>query len=207
MAYHRHQRFLIAAVAGLAAALLPASGWSARIMIGADAFSAIYIGLTLLYALRIDADTLRRHASEMDEGVWLLTLIAIGIVATSLTAIVLTLTAPDGVPAETRVLALAGVPLGWGMLHMVFAFHYAAAYFATEGEADPGGLDFGSEDQPGAWEFLYHAFTVGMTAQVSDVSVNRTGMRQLVLAHSLLSFFYNTVILALAVNAAVSAGR
>ncbi|MFD1809390.1 DUF1345 domain-containing protein [Gemmobacter lanyuensis] len=55
----------------------------------------------------------------------------------------------------------------------------------------------------GAGDFLYFSFTIGMTAQVSDVVVERPGLRRLVLAHGVVSFFYNTVILALAVNAAV----
>ncbi len=42
-----------------------------------------------------------------------------------------------------------------------------------------------------------------MTAQVSDVSVTTTRMRRLTLGHSVFSFFYNTVILALTINAVV----
>ena len=43
-----------------------------------------------------------------------------------------------------------------------------------------------------------------MTAQVSDVVVRSTVMRQVVLAHGVASFLYNTVILALAVNAVLA---
>ena len=43
-----------------------------------------------------------------------------------------------------------------------------------------------------------------MTAQVSDVVVTTAAMRRAVLLHSLGSFFYNTVILALAVNAGLA---
>ena len=45
-----------------------------------------------------------------------------------------------------------------------------------------------------------------MAAQVSDVIVTTAPMRRTVLIHAIGSFFFNTVILALAVNAAVTAG-
>ena len=43
-----------------------------------------------------------------------------------------------------------------------------------------------------------------MTAQVSDVVVTGTGMRRVVTVHAVASFFTNTVILALTVNAAMT---
>ena len=103
-------------------------------------------------------------------------------------------------------LAIASVPLGWLTLHTIAAFHYAHLYYATEGEdvRDAGGLDFPGTREPGAWHFLYFSFVIGMTAQVSDVTVHAAGMRRLVLGHSIVAFFYNTVLLALAVNVAVT---
>jgi len=43
-----------------------------------------------------------------------------------------------------------------------------------------------------------------MTAQVSDVQVVTTEMRKLTLLHGVVSFFFNTVFIAMAVNAAVA---
>jgi len=51
---------------------------------------------------------------------------------------------------------------------------------------------------------LYYSFVVGMTTQVSDVQVLTTPMRRVTLVHSIISFFFNTVLLALAVNIAAS---
>jgi uncharacterized membrane protein len=65
-------------------------------------------------------------------------------------------------------------------------------------------MKFDNTPQPGIWDFLYFSFTVGMTAQVSDTVVTSGSVRRMVLGHAVLSFFYNTVILALAVNAAAS---
>lgn len=58
----------------------------------------------------------------------------------------------------------------------------------------------------GIWDFLYYSFTLGMAAQTADVTAQSTRMRRVALFHSAFSFFYNTVLLALAVNAAVSLG-
>ena len=44
---------------------------------------------------------------------------------------------------------------------------------------------------------------IGMTAQVPDVAVTSTAMRKLITAHAIGSFFLNTGILALAVNATI----
>jgi Protein of unknown function (DUF1345) len=44
------------------------------------------------------------------------------------------------------------------------------------------------------------ALVIGMTCQVSDVNVSSRSMRRLALLHGLLSFAFNTVILALSVN-------
>ncbi len=68
----------------------------------------------------------------------------------------------------------------------------------------PAGLDFPGTDKPDPWDFLYFAFVIGMTAQVSDVTTASAKMRKVVLVHSIGAFFYNTIILALAVNAAVT---
>jgi Protein of unknown function (DUF1345) len=62
-------------------------------------------------------------------------------------------------------------------------------------------------EEPAIWDFLYYSFVVGMTAQVSDVQVSTTRMRRLTLAHGIASFFFNTVLLALAVNVAAGVGR
>jgi uncharacterized membrane protein len=108
------------------------------------------------------------------------------------------------------VLAIASVLLGWLTLHTIAAFHYAHLYYAkavsSRGQ-DAGGLEFPDTNEPTGWDFLYYSFVVGMTAQVSDVQVLATPMRRLTLAHSVVSFFYNTVILALAVNLAAGQGH
>lgn len=66
------------------------------------------------------------------------------------------------------------------------------------------GLDLPETDEPGILDFLYYSFVVGMTAQVSDVQATSRAMRRTTLTHGVVSFFFNTVILALTVNVVTS---
>jgi uncharacterized membrane protein len=99
------------------------------------------------------------------------------------------------------ILAGLTIVLSWLLAHTVFAVHYAHDYFNDLAENLPPGLDFPSEkDDPDYWDFLYFSFVIGMTAQVADVRVLTQRWRRLVLAHGLLSFLFNTVVLALSIN-------
>lgn len=201
----RHTRFAIAfalgLIAGVAGMFLPLA-MEYRALIGVNAFFLAYLALMARFARTNGPDDLRRHAEQADEGVALILLVTGASVAVSLGAIAMALNGPVGGYPVARWLALASVPLGWAMVHTLLAFHYAHLFYRPDGES---GLTFPGSDQPGSWDFLYMSFVVGMTAQVSDVVTTSTQMRRMVLAHSVASFFYNTVILALAVNAAVTA--
>ncbi len=213
-----HGRFYLAALAGLGV-WLAAGGLQAPlpILLGGDAFFCIYLVLMARLVIRITPDGLRARARDTDEGIILIVLLALAAIAFSLASIFILLnraTKPD--PIELG-LGIASVPLGWLMLHTIAAFHYAHKFYygVTDGDgeddstdaadaADAGSLQFPKTEEPGAWDFLYFSFVVGMTAQVSDVAVLSTGMRRATMFHGIVSFFYNTVLLALAVNAAVT---
>ncbi|GGW35978.1 membrane protein [Gemmobacter lanyuensis] len=205
--FARHRRFLIAFAAGLgvgAGAMTLDLGRGAAVLIAANAFFVIYLALMVHLLQGAGPAVFRRHGNLSDEGVPLIAGLALSAVALSLWAIAHALSQGSRIEA---VLAIASVPLGWSMLHVLAAAHYAALWYQPD-RVRPGGppargLAFPGGGEPGAGDFLYFSFTIGMTAQVSDVVVERPGLRRLVLAHGVVSFFYNTVILALAVNAAV----
>lgn len=87
------------------------------------------------------------------------------------------------------------------MLHTSYALYYASRYYQFK--PSPGGLAFPGEQKPRQIDFAYFAFTIGTSFAVSDVEVTDSTMRRTVLGHQILSFFYNTAILALAINFAV----
>ncbi len=221
----RHARFHGAFAAGLAAALLGgALTPTDRILIGADLFFVVYLVATAIWMRGRSGDDLRAHFADADEGGALIVLMATGAVGVSLYAIAQTVlaSADPGALRLRPVLALGAVPLGWATVHAVMAFHYARMFYTPDRDAgraagrtadqtgarDSGGLDFpGGPAAPGPWEFLYYSFTLGMTAQTSDVGLTSTAFRRVTLAHSVLSFFYNAVIVALAVNAGLALGQ
>jgi uncharacterized membrane protein len=113
------------------------------------------------------------------------------------------------------VLSILSVLLGWFSVNTMMGLHYAYEYYESR-DASPGkrgqgpfvgGLLFPDGDKPDGVSFLYFSYVVGMTAQVSDVQVSSNKMRRLVLVHGVFSFFFNTIILAAAVNIIVSLGH
>lgn len=114
------------------------------------------------------------------------------------------------IPASTQAievsLSLIAVIGSWFLTHTMFALHYATCYyrqdFMNEELGYAGGLDFPGDDLPDYWDFMYFSFTLGMTAQTSDVSIPSLPMRRLALGHGMISFFFYMVILASSVNIA-----
>ena len=204
----RHRRFLVALALGLAiaAASQPIGlGLAPRALLAFDGFALIYLLLMAGHARSATPEDLRRHAETEDEGITLIVLLAVGSLVVSLAAIWLVLgeAAPLSRPFD-MLLALAAVPLGWAMVHTLAAFRYAHLHYAPDEACQ---LDFPGDEPPNLWDFLYFSFTIGMTAQTSDVVVATARMRRVVLLHAVAAFFYNTVILALAVNAALALAK
>ncbi|WP_347266857.1 DUF1345 domain-containing protein [Paracoccus sp. (in: a-proteobacteria)] len=207
----RHRRFLISFCGGLAAgALLFRLQAVDRLLIFSVTFCAAYLALTALAMPGITADIMRGRASRDDEGVRIIVPMGVAAVAISLIAILMTIRAPHAGLALRPALALISVPLGWTMIHMVMAFHYASLWYGRGPDrheardiAFPGLAD---GQDAGLWDFVYYSFTLGMTAQTSDAAALSTRMRRVTVIHGACAFFHNTVLLALAVNAAVALG-
>jgi uncharacterized membrane protein len=159
---------------------------------------------------KAQAPELRRRASFADEGNLLIVLITLAAIVLSFGSIFSLLNATQQPDALQLGLLLLTVPLGWTTLHTSMAFHYAHLFYRpqiSDRNDNAGGLQFPNSPEPGIWDFLYYSFVVGMTAQVSDVQVVSSDMRRMTLAHGVVSFFFNTVIVALAVNVAVGAAH
>ncbi|TKW66962.1 MAG: DUF1345 domain-containing protein [Paracoccus denitrificans] len=205
--HHRH--FLISALIGLSAGLL--LWWMPmpdRVLIGVSLFFVTFLAWTISLLPRMSSEMLQRRGVEIevDEGIPIIVLIALLAIALGLTGIVETLRGADGGSTMRNMLALLSIPLGWAVLHVVMAFHYAGMWYATGRDGgDARGLNFGSDQpDPDIWDFLYYSFTIGMAAQTADVTLRSRQFRRVTLMHAVMSFFFNTVILALAVGAASS---
>jgi uncharacterized membrane protein len=154
--------------------------------------------------LRSGLAYIRRNAVRQDDGRFLILLVtALGAFA-SIAAIVFELGASNR-SGPQLALATVTIALSWATVHTAFALHYAHDYYRG---AKPGGLQFPSGDhheKADYWDFVYFSFVIGMTAQVSDVGITDKTIRRTATAHGIISFIFNTALLALMVNIAASA--
>jgi uncharacterized membrane protein len=171
---------------------------------------AVWLYLLLVAALMWQADHehLRRAAVAQAEGAATVLACAVVAAVASLLGVVAELSAarhPGASHALPHLLfALATVAGSWLLLPTLFALTYASVYHRhTQGS----GLSFPSDSvgfQPDYLDFLYFAFTIAVASQTADVTVTSRSMRRLVLLQSLLSFLFNTAILAFTINIAAS---
>jgi uncharacterized membrane protein len=203
--YARPRTFIAAAIGIAAFFFLPGSlRLVTRLLLAWDIFITLYLILVYGMMLRSGLSHIRRNAVLQDDGRFLILMVtALGAFA-SIAAIVSELGASHrGAPELT--LATVTIALSWATVHTTFALHYAHDYYRG---AKPGGLQFPSGDEhshPDYWDFVYFSFVIGMTAQVSDVGITDKTIRRTAIAHGIISFFFNTALLALMVNIAASA--
>jgi uncharacterized membrane protein len=203
--YGRPRTFIAIALGVVVFFLLPDTRRLAtRLIVGWDVFAALYLVLAYSMMLRCDVGHIRRSAVLQDDGRFLILLLtAFGALA-SLGAIVFELGASKGNPAAL-ILATATIALSWVLVHTAFALHYAHDFYRGK---KPGGLQFPSGDthaEADYWDFVYFSFVIGMTAQVSDVGITDKIIRRTATVHGIISFVFNTALLALMVNIAASA--
>jgi uncharacterized membrane protein len=172
---------------------------SAALLIGWDVAMLVYLLVLLYGALTTDPALARQHAEDLDETRWGVLGGTVMAVLVSLAGVALDLAGTKGGSSWTSALAMVTVLLSWVFVQVLFAVHYMHEHTLR------GGIDFpGGEEHPDLLEFLYLSFTVGMTAQVSDVTTSSPGMRRLVLLHGILAFIFNAAVIAGTVNIAAS---
>jgi uncharacterized membrane protein len=203
--YARPRTFLSILTGIVAFFLLPGSlRLVTRLLIAWDIFAGLYLALVFIMVLRSGLLHIKRNAALQDDGQFLILMMAALGAFASLAAIVSELGASHhGVPE--LLLATVTIALSWAAVHTVFSLHYAHQYYRG---AKPGGLQFPSGDQQDHadyWDFVYFSFVIGMTAQVSDVGITDKIIRRTATVHGIISFVFNTALVALMVNIAASA--
>jgi uncharacterized membrane protein len=205
LVYARPRTFLAIALGVVSYFMVPAAIRPVtRFLIGWDVFALLYLVLVYVMIWRSVNHTIRRNAVLQDDGRFLILLVTgLGAFA-SIAAIVFELGASHhGVQPLT--FATATIALSWAVVHTAFALHYAHEYYRGR---TPGGLQFPSgdkQDHADYWDFVYFSFVIGMTAQVSDVGITDKTIRRTATVHGIISFVYNTALVALMVNIAASA--
>jgi uncharacterized membrane protein len=151
---------------------------------------------------------MRHQAKMQDEGRLVILSLITAAACASILAIGYILHDTKGAPTHLLILhlglAVVTIVGSWLLVHTIFALHYAHGYYQddpiTPIEDEAKGLEFPGDSEPDYWDFLYFSFVIGMTSQVSDVQIAKRSLRRLSLIHSILSFFFNTIILAMSIN-------
>ncbi len=184
-------------------------GWLSRMATSWD----VGVGLYLLQSAiqlgrrRTTADIRVRAAAIDEAGPAVLPLALIAALASIVVVIgeAVRVASDGGSTGTAAVLALVTVALSWTFVHVIFAFHYAHIFYASDARGkDRGGLMFPGDDaDPDYWDFLHFSLVIGVAAQTADVQISDKGLRRTSTVHSVTAFLFNTVVVALTVNLAV----
>jgi len=205
---HARPRMLLAALIGVLAGVFAPelSGPVTRALLGWNIGVWLYLLLIVQTMIRADHGHLRKAALAHAEGAATVSAVVIAAALASLAAIVLELASAKaaGAPHAWPQVALTLVTVvgSWLLLPMLFTLNYASLYYRDDRHE---GLHFpGSTEtfRPNYVDFVYFSFTIAVALQTADVAITSQPMRLLALVHSMLSFIFNTAILAFAINIA-----
>jgi uncharacterized membrane protein len=166
----------------------------------------LFLVWTFHGARNISTARLRQRARELDDSAWVVSSLVVIAAVISLAALGMMVYGKDsaqGLLLGLRLgLGAVSMICAWLLIHTVLALHYAHLYYGDDKDSngDRKGLDFPGGREPDYGDFFYYSFVIGMTCQVSDVAASTRGMRRLTLVHGIVSFFFNTTVIALTVN-------
>ena len=175
--------------------LLPHMASTHALLLAFDLAAASFLALMLAVVLRATPQSMHRRALVQEQGKWTVLVMSLCVAGVVLGALSSELHAAKNKSIGDIVLASATLLLAWLFVAFMFSQQYAHSFYVQ-----PGQLVFPSCEQPDYWDFLYFATVLSMCCQTSDVAVTSRAMRKLVMLHSLVSFFFNVIIIAITVN-------
>ena len=208
----RHRIVIALAAASAVFFSLRGHGRVSTMIASWDTFAFFVLVLAWVVILKTPQTRLRAHAKAQDVSQLLISVCVVVAASVALFAVGFLLsphkTGPQPRPQPHLtvhlILTLGTVIFSWMLVHTVFGLRYAHMFYGDSDDPvearHAGGLTFPDERLPNYFDFAYYAFVIGMTCQVSDVQITSRKMRRLTLLHSVLSFGFNTVILALLIN-------
>jgi uncharacterized membrane protein len=195
--------FLFALVAASIGACAAIRDWPLGIMAGFDLAALFFIALCSPLLNIRKAEEIEDLARKNDGNRTVL----LGITGIVMAVLMLSIAAETvGRHPEpyTKILIILTLVVAWTFSNTVYALHYAhVAYIHPT--AGCHGLEFPATKEPMYWDFVYFAFTLGMTFQTSDVTITSERIRRLVTIHCLAAFFFNIGVLAFTINVLGSA--
>jgi len=198
------KKLIVSIVAGFFGAyLIDLEGWQLKLLAGWDITCLVLIVLSWASFISINDKQIRYQATRQDESRAISFVFIIIAAVLSLLGIILVFSS-SSLPIRPRwqmLFSLISVMLSWILIHTLFTLRYAHLYYQKL-KLKPGehGLIFPNDLTPGYLDFAYFSFVIGMTFQVSDVGISSKKIRKIVLFHGLVSFAFNTFIVAVLVN-------
>lgn len=200
-----YMRFGMAVIVSALAWWLLPRNWTREVRLVAtwDTFALTALSFIWYTILTLEPTHIRKVARIEDPSRALSLVLMILGAGSSLLAVLVLLQSSVKLEGDLKVqaivLALSAVVLAWTLIHTVFTLRYAHIYHGGEDGAE--GLDFpGDHPCPEYLDFAYFAFVIGMTAQTSDVTISSSRLRKNVLMHGIISFSFNTAVVALSIG-------
>jgi uncharacterized membrane protein len=170
-----------------------------------DAFAFTYIIIAWIIIYTGSANLIRKQARKQDGSRFFVFFFVLLCCFASMLSVIILIVYKESMKIPQLLylpVVLVGMILSWFMVHTIYAFHYAHKYYDNDDDPDndDGGLKFPDENQPDYIDFAYFSFVIGMTFQVSDVTITSRSLRRTVLIHAVLAFGLNTVVVALTIN-------
>lgn len=171
------------------------------VLVGWELLAAVYVVLVFVAAwggieapdvLPVDRKRILRMSS------WFTQLASL----TGINSAVIALIAKQEVHADSSVdamVAAIGVVLSW----MLMQIGFAQIYEMIDASEKRGVFQFPGDDdvrRAELMDYLYFAFTIGSSFATSDPTVVRPSGRPVVLLHSIVAFFYNAIVVAVAIQ-------
>lgn len=192
--------FILFAVVGVIAVLIAWAGLNEirrGIMVGFDIAALLFLASVAPLLKTREGAAIRAHARENDANRVALLAITFVVLVVLFVAIA-TETLRHSPEPFTKILIVVTLAIAWIFSNTVYALHYA--HLAYSDGADCAGLTFPGTSEPLYWDFVYFAFTLGMTFQTSDVTVTSQPIRRIVAMHCLAAFVFNIGVLAFTIN-------
>jgi uncharacterized membrane protein len=184
-----------------------------HLMLGWDVFALTLLILNWITFFTTSSQDIRKRARVEDSSrIVIFSLVLVCTFASMLAVILLLVTRSEKQEWKGLYLtvAIAGMVFSWLLVHTIYTLRYAHLYYSNhpdKKDTHAGGLDFPEEEHPDFIDFAYFSFVLGMTFQVSDVQITSKSLRRMALMHGMLSFGYNTIIVALTINVVAGLGE
>ncbi|WP_326965322.1 DUF1345 domain-containing protein [Arthrobacter sp. PL16] len=203
-----NRKALVAAVIGLVIALVPVLLGAPELapLIGWAVAGGVFLGWAWAKAWPAGPEATGKLALQEGRSRRLLDSLIISATFISLVAVVFALLRSqqkDPIGVAAAILAALGVVIAWALINTVYAFKYARMYYHDNHHH----FTFNQNEDPSYSDFAFAAFSIGMAYSASNVNESSTPSRRIGLGHALLSYFFGTFVVAVAINLVVSLGQ